>query len=235
MQNFIFSSFQKHPYRVLFFLFLISFCIRFLWADFYKAIYVYPDELRYYQIAENLANNRGLKVYNLPINFQKILYSVFLIPAFLFENREIQQHILAFINAFLITSCIFPIYWIAKQLLNNQKSILFICVFSLFLPDLTYSMTFMSENLFLPLSLLVFACFLKIILNKIPSSRYFLILVGILNYLLYFNKEIGILFPLSFLAYIVFQYFFDRNLYHLKQNLKYFSIVFLFLYFVFLF
>ncbi len=226
MQNFILKTFEKHPYRILFILFLISFSIRFLWADFYKALYIYPDELRYYQIAENFANARGLLVYNLPIDFQKILYSICLIPAFFFENRETQQHLLAAINALLVTSSIFPIYFIAKQLLKENKTILFVCAFSLFLPDLNFSMTFMSENLFLPLSLLLFAAFLKIILNQEKQKTPFLILLGILNYLIYLNKEIGILFPLSFLAYGIVQYFWDKNLNIFKKHLKSFAIIF---------
>lgn len=94
-------------------LFFLSVIIRFLLADYPKHVFV-PDELLYYQFAESLAQGRGLALYNLESNFQKFLYSLILILVFLFESRAIQQHVIAFINSFVISSAIFLAYCLTK-------------------------------------------------------------------------------------------------------------------------
>ena len=114
-------------YFPLYFLFLISVILRFFLADYPKHIFV-PDESLYYQFAESLAQGRGLKLYGLESNFQKFLYSFILIPAFLFESREIQQNIITFINAFVISSVVFPAYFLAKLFLKEKRNILIIFI-----------------------------------------------------------------------------------------------------------
>ena len=99
---------------VLFF-YIISVIIRYVFADFVKPITIYPDELRYYMIAENLASGRGLEIYNGYAGFQKILYSIILAPVFLIKNRELQGHILALVNCVVMSSAIFPFYLLAKS------------------------------------------------------------------------------------------------------------------------
>lgn len=195
---------QKRDFLIVFILFLIGFILRFYFADFLKHFVIYPDELRYYHLAENIAHFRGLLIYNTETNFQKILYPLFLSPAFLFENREIQQHIFAFINSFLVCSAIFPAFLIAKELLQKKSSIFIVCAILLILPDLNYSLTFMSENLYIPLSLWVFYAYLKFILNSHSQSLKFVLFLGVLSYALYLCKEIAAVFPLSFLLYLLF-------------------------------
>lgn len=168
--SFSLKMLQKRDFLIVFILFLIGFILRFYFADFLKHFVIYPDELRYYHLAENIANCRGLLIYNTETNFQKILYPLFLSPAFLFENREIQQHAFAFINAFLVCASIFPAFLIARSLLQKKSSILIVCAIALILPDLNYSLTFMSENLYIPLSLWVFYAYLQFILTPPPPS-----------------------------------------------------------------
>lgn len=191
---------------LLFILFIISFIFRFCTALFFKHIASYPDELFYYQMAESFIEGRGWLVYNHSTAFQKILYSFIIAPAFLFESREMQQGIISFINSLLMCSAIFPSYFIARRVLNNQFSIFLIIILSLLLPDLCYNITFMTENLFLPLSLWLFYYFFVLIESPNFKTHY-AILLGIFCGVLYFCKEIALFFPLAFLAYIVIGYF----------------------------
>lgn len=203
------------PSRILLLLlFVASFVIRFCAADFEKIIIFYPDELLYYQIAENIAHGNFLNIYNLPTAFQKILYSLCLAPAFFFESIESQSHSIAAINALLVSSIIFPTYFIGKLFFENKNKIIFICFLSILLSDLSYSVTFMSENLFLPLGAWLFYFFIKIILEN-RLNILLSILSGILSYALYLCKEVGILLLAAFCAYIVF-----AKILHLKINFK---------------
>ena len=208
------SNSYPSPRILLLLLFVASFVIRFCAADFEKFIIFYPDELLYYQIAENIAHGNFLNIYNLPTAFQKILYSLCLAPAFFFESIESQSHSIAAINALLVSSIIFPMYFIGKLFFENKNKIIFICFLSILLSDLSYSVTFMSENLFLPLGAWVFYFFIKIILEN-RLNILLSILSGILSYMLYLCKEVGILLLAAFCAYIVF-----AKILHLKINFK---------------
>lgn len=186
-------------YFPLYFLFLISVILRFFLADYPKHIFV-PDESLYYQFAESLAQGRGLKLYGLESNFQKFLYSFILIPAFLFESREIQQNIITFINAFVISSVVFPAYFLAKLFLKEKRNILIILFLTFLSPELAYSATFMSENLFFPLSLWLFYFYVKFIQKNDFQPRFALFL-GVFSFLVYLCKEIALFFPAALLLF----------------------------------
>lgn len=186
-------------YFPIVFLFLISVVIRFLLADYPKHIFA-PDESLYYQFAESLAQGRGLKLYGLESNFQKVLYSFILIPAFLFESRDIQQHIITFINSFVISSAIFPAYCLARLFLKEKRHILIILFLSLLYPELAYSASFMSENLFLPLSLWLFY-FYALFIQKDDFQPPFALFLGAFSFLVYLCKEIALFFPLALLLF----------------------------------
>ena len=188
--------------------------IRFFAADFEKFIIFYPDELRYYHIAENITHGNFLTIYNLPTAFQKILYSLFLAPAFLFESIEMQAHSIAAINALLVSSVIFPAYLIGKLFFENKNKIIFLCVLTIILSDLSYSVSFMSENLFLPLGAWGFYFFIKMILDN-RLNILLSIFCGFLSYALYLCKEVGILLLAAFCAYIIF-----AKVLHLKIDFK---------------
>lgn len=183
-------------------LFILSFCLRFIFCNYPRIFSIYRDELLYFQLAQNLAEGRGFLVHNLPTNFQKILYNVFLMPYFWTKS----QMVLVSIQAFLVASSIFPIFLIAKKILNKNKTIIGVLIFSIFLPDFNYSQTFMSETLFLPLSLWLFYFFLIVSENKKLSTKTALaaFAFGVLCYFGYLCKEIAILLLPSF---FIFQFF----------------------------
>ena len=192
------KNFERQNLRLwLIALFLLSFALRFVFCDYPRIFTIYRDELLYFQLAQNFAEGRGFLIHNLPTHFQKILYSVFLMPYFFIKN----QIVLAGIQAFLVASSIFPIFLIAKNLLKSKKTIIAVLIFSLFLPDLNYAQTFMSETLFLPLSLWVFYGVLKISEDKKFSKKTALaaFALGVLCYAAYLCKEIAVLFLPSFL------------------------------------
>lgn len=191
------KDFQKQNlFFWLIFLFVFRFILQFYFCHYPRIFTIYRDELLYFQLAQNLAEGRGFLVHNLPSSFQKILYSLFLMPYFLTKN----QVVLDVVQSFLVTSCIFPIYLIAKKILTLKKTIIFVLVFSIFLPDLHYAQTFMSETLFLPLSLWCFYIFLIILENDCFSKKnaFLAFLFGVVYYFAYLCKEIAILFLPAF-------------------------------------
>lgn len=196
---------QKREILWLLIIFTISFLIRFYLSDYTKLILLYPDELRYAQLAENFAHGRGFLLYNQPTDYQKILYPLTLAPAFFLESRALQQHALAFINAFWVCLTIFPCFFIARLLLTKPRHIWGIALLSTILPDLSFSLSWMSEVLFLPLALCLFYLFLKCLFLDKNTPIVLNIIIGIFCYLLYLCKEIALVFPLSFFMLILIQ------------------------------
>lgn len=200
-----FHSCFHRPQIILFVLFVLSVFFRFYCADFQKHFFI-VDELLYYQFSENFAQNKGFLIYNLPSNFEKILYSIILSPAFLFENREVQQHFISFFNSVLISSTLFPAYYLAKYFLKQNKFIFIILFLTFIHPDLTYSVTFMSENCFVPLSLWCFY-FSVLFIQKENPSILFSFSLGVLYFLAYLCKEIALFFPSTLFLYFLLSKF----------------------------
>ena len=192
--------------------FCFSVIIRYLLSNYSKQLIIYPDELRYYTIANSLLSKGSVEIYNLPNSFQKILYSVILIPAFLFENIEFMIQMISFINALLVSSGIVPVYFIAKRFLTKEIIVFPVCLVYVCSSDLSYTCTFMSENLFLPMGLWAIWMSIRAIEyidnldNRIYDERkmkIFFLLYGAYLWLLYLCKEVALVFVLSFLTYVL--------------------------------
>ena len=207
----IFGEWRKRfskSWIYLMMLFICSFIIRFMISDFPKQIFVYPDELYYFSIAKGLINGLWLYIYNMPSDFQKILYSLFISPAFLVNNSIEQISFISMINSFIVSSGVLPVYILSRDLCsempqNTSRNISLACSFFYCLyPDLCYSMTFMSETLFLPLGLWGLILVNKVINNEKWRYPYFLeICTGLLLYFSYLCKEIAAVFIVALIIY----------------------------------
>ena len=182
------QTINKH---YIIFIFIFATLVRYLLAHFMKTLYVYNDELRYYQIAESIANGRGIRIYNGHVDYQKILYSIILAPAFLFKTRWSQQTAIALINSVIICSTVFPTVLICRQIKTSKKNTYLSCLLTLILPDMSYSMTFMSEVCFLPLSMWILYGCLYLLSSKISIKKNIIlsVFIGFLIYCLYLNTQ----------------------------------------------
>ena len=167
-----------------------------------KHIETYMDEWVYYGQAECLAKGMGFpRIYGGKYLSGRYLYSILISPAFLTTNRILQFRLATMINALMLGSGIFPIYLLAKDILEKEKIAVFTCLIYLFLPDMQLTAGFKTEALFLPLSL--WAIFFSFQLlnseshSKKKNIQYFLCFV-LICVLLMLTKRAGILFALCF-------------------------------------
>ena len=133
--------------------FFISFFIRGYLSDFPKKMVVYQDELRYLELARSIFHGKGLMVHNSPLGYQKILYSIVIMPALLFQSPAMQIRAIGWINSMIMASAVFPTYALAKRILKKELWIHIVLVVWITLPVFTSTVYFMSEVLFFPLSL----------------------------------------------------------------------------------
>lgn len=180
--------------------FLISVLIRGCLGDFPKKMVVYPDEVRYLEIARNLFHGRGLMIHQTPVSFQKILYPVVLMPAFLFPDADMQIRAIGWINSIVIAGAVFPAYVLAKKALKKEWMVHAVLLALVTSPAMISSMYFMSEVLFLPLSLWIVYLVYTVIQQDDFRTRVRLnICLGIVLYAAYLNKEIALYYLLAYL------------------------------------
>ena len=177
-------------------LFAVSTVVRTMLADFPKAADVMPDEMRYMDLARSLLTDGTLTIRGVQTTFQKILYPIALMPAMLFHDPLTQVKVMGFLNALYASSALFPAYVLARRIAPGFWPGVACLAIAALLPDLCYSMTFMSESLYLPLSLWLLVL-LWDALEK-PGRRGIVLAAagGVLCYVAYLCKEVA-------LAYVI--------------------------------
>lgn len=206
-------------------LFILSTFIRYIIADFPKRILVYPDELRYYSIANDLYHNIKITIHNLPSNFQKILYSIFLMPAFFFDDVTIRIKAISFINSFIMCSGIFPIFLLGINICKNKANIYYSIILYVLMSEMSYTMTFMSEVAYYPIAIWTIYLFYKLLtIDKKDKKKISIsIILGVLIYILYLNKEIALSFLVTYGCYIIGLAIYDHKT--IKYNYKNFLLM----------
>lgn len=174
--------------------------LRICLATFPKTMDVTPDELRYIDLARSLFNNGTLVVRGDASDFQKILYPLSLFPAFFFNDTITQVKAIGALNSLYACSAVFPALLLAKRLFKNDKVIVACMVLTLLVPDICYSMSFMSESIYLPLALWLVWVLWKA-LDATGKSRFMWSFAGgVVCYVTYLGKEVAVAFAIAFVV-----------------------------------
>lgn len=197
---------------IVFLLFVGSAMLRAILGDFPKALRIYPDELRYVSIARSLFQGQGLQIHHLNTDFQKILYSICIMPTFLAKTSAAQIRLVGYINSVIISSSIFPAYALCRKMRLNQKETYVILTFWTILPTLLDSIYFMSEVVYLPLSLwLIYCVWCTWHSESLKEQIRWNLLSGLLCYLAYLCKEIALYFVLAYFLTTVVRLLVQRS------------------------
>ncbi|MBP1737135.1 MAG: hypothetical protein H6Q60_1016 [Oscillospiraceae bacterium] len=202
-------------------LFILSCVVRSFFSCYPKSIHVHPDEIRYLDISRSLFYGQGILVHNVAMNFDSILYPLFLAPFNLIQDQLARINAISISNSIVISTVIFPVYLIGKKLLVRNGPVLLLLLTVLLMPDLTTSITFMSENLFYPLSAWLFYCVLQFWgTERHRQKLIYCILAAFFCFLTYLTKVVAVYFIGAFLVTLVFDCVFTKT-HTPKQNLTY--------------
>lgn len=179
-------------------LFAVSFVVRFILSDYPKGIGVLPDEIRYLNLASSLFNQGELLQRGGYTSFQKILYPLSLFPAFLADDPLVRVRLISVLNCLYLSSAVFPALLLARRLFNGTIPIVICLVFTVIMPDMAYSMTFLSECVYLPLVLWLVWLSLKALMQAGRKGIALSAVTGALCYACYLAKEVALGF---FMAY----------------------------------
>ena len=166
-------------------------------SSYPRELAVYSDELRYLDVARSLWQGRGLRVRNMPSDYQKILYPLFILPALALKTTAAQITAIGWLNAVYASSAVFPAYALCHATGQNCRRTVFLVGVVALLPTMSAAVTFMSETVFLPLSLWQIFFMLRA-MQAAPKARVgWCAAAGVWCYLLYLNKEVALYYLIA--------------------------------------
>ena len=182
---------KRQDKLTLFFLLLLilSAVLRVVLSIFPKAAVTYNDELFYLELSQNIFLRGSLNVYGTPLHFTKLLYPLLLSPFHAVSDGVLRTRLISAFNALLVSSALIPGYLLARRILKKNWQVILSLLVLAFSPNLLFSLTFMAENLYLPLVLWGFYAAYRFFTSERKPVHAFLL--GVLGFLLYFAKEVG--------------------------------------------
>jgi hypothetical protein len=185
-------------------LYVVFAAVRIGFSLFLKTVDVMPDELRYLDLARSLFTDGSLTIRGDDATFQKILYPLALFPAMFFHDTVDQVRAIGVLNSLYVCSAVFPTYLLGKRifgkrLLPNLVAMLLV----LLMPDMCYSMTFMSESLFFPLALWLIYLMWRTLCNETRSYPLLCLASGAACYAVYLCKEVAAAYAIAFCVLLV--------------------------------
>ena len=181
-----------------------------LLSSYPRQLAVYSDELRYLDVARSLLAGRGLRVRNMPSDYQKILYPLCILPALLLKSTAAQITAIGWLNAAYMASAVFPAYALARAMGMNRRRTAFLVGVTAVLPTMSAASTFMSETVFLPLSLWQVYFFLRAMLAEPKARVGWCAAAGAFCYLLYLNKEVALYYLIAWVLVRAWVWWHDK-------------------------
>lgn len=144
------------------------------------------DEFLYYSLARSIATKGELLFRGQSADYAYILYPLFLSPVYaLFPDGSSFYRILQAWNTMLMSTSIFPIFFLSKELLQSEKKAFGATAAAMLLPDFILGELIFSEAILYPLFFTLMYCAFRHIRDKKISS---ILMVGLIGGLLYSTK-----------------------------------------------
>ena len=183
-----------------------------LLSTYPRELAVYSDEVRYLDIARSLFQGRGLRVRNMPSDYQKILYPLCILPALAFRTTAAQITAVGWLNAAWASSAVFPAWALARATGQSRRRTAFLVGVTTLLPTMAACATFMSETVFLPLSLWQVYFLWRAMAAASPRARAgWCAVAGAWCYLLYLNKEVALYYLIAWVLLRLWVVWNDRR------------------------
>lgn len=184
---------KNHGWLWVLALFAVCTVVYGLLSSYPRQLAVYSDELRYLDVARSLWQGRGLRVRNMPSDYQKILYPLCILPALALKTTAAQITAIGWLGAGWASSAVLPAYALCRATGQTRRRTVFLVGLTAVLPTMAACSTFMSETVFLPLSLWqVYFLWRAMAAPTARGRAGWSALAGVWCYLLYLNKEVAL-------------------------------------------
>jgi hypothetical protein len=189
---------------------------------------VFYDELLHWNLSKSVYYHLGSNFRNDILSYKEILYSIVLSVSHAFGNGQTQYHVAVAMNSVLMSSVVFPVYFMSNRFLNSRYRSFLIAVISILVPEMYYTTKILQENLYYPLVIWFFYIFIMLILKN-PYKLRNVIFMSSYIFLVSLCKQMALNIFTGVVLYYILQFlFFD------KENRKKCLISLLFLITVFL-
>ena len=192
---------RKKEMLIILLLFAFTFLFRTLISIKYGMIRTTTDELRYIQFAQSFANGHSTVARGTRFNYTRILYPLLISFSYhIFPDPIKAYKVILTLNALFVSLAFFPIYGMCKRFFSNKKEIflvLFLCC--IIFPENNYSLYIVQENLYYLLMCISLFLVVKFVFECKKADKLLVFQIGIVSFLLYITKEIGLVFILSVL------------------------------------
>ena len=137
-------------------LYLLFVIVKITLSYFIPSISAFSDEYYYAKLARSFFFEQGFSIHGIKVMFYQPLYPIIISLSYIFKDMELVYFAMKAINAIVSTLVIIPSYLLAKEFLDDKKSILAAMLISLAPPMFSFSPYIMAENLFYPLFMFSF-------------------------------------------------------------------------------
>jgi len=160
------------------------------------------DESNYYIIAKRIWENGTFHINAESFPQYPPLYPFLISPIVgCIEDKVLCFHSILILNVLLSNLIVFPAFYLAKEYLNENDSMIVAFLTAIMPPSFIYSFTIMAENLFFPL-FLTSVCFMARVYksNNLKNN----LLAGIFISLTILTKLIGFVLAIVYLLEILY-------------------------------
>ena len=199
---------HKHCFRsTRWVLYLIVLFAVIVFTRFFLAYYttsvpnVGMDEFLYYSIGRSIATEGRLLFRGQNADYANILYPLILSPIYrFFPDGSLYYRLIQLWNIILMSSSVFPLFFLSREMLQSNSRAFLITVFCMFLPDFILGEFIFSESLLYPLFFSLIYCVYLFLSRR---NYKFLLWSGLLGGLLYSTKP-GAVAPAAVIIFISF-------------------------------
>lgn len=176
---------------VFYFFFVILYGI--VASTFTSTVHIDVDEQLYLSMARSFHYEGRFAVGDTVLNYSCILYSMLISLAYFFYSPEHILFVMRLIGVVTMTSAIFPIWLLSKELLKEERTSFYVTFFSMFFPFMFDTAYLMQEVLAYPLFLWAIL-FLLYALEKNKMCHF--VLSALFSVLCFFTKTYLFFIPI---------------------------------------
>ncbi|GEM_PF-3966840 len=215
-------------YIILIITFIVSVVLRTGLGLLCGQMNVFYDELLHWNLSKSVYYHLGSNFRNDILSYKEILYSAVISVSHGFGNTQTQYYVAVGINSVLMSSVLFPVYFMADNFLNNKFRSFIIAFLSIMIPEMYYTTKILQENLYYPMVIWFFYIFIVLILKNQYRLRN-VIFLGCYTFLASLCKQMALNIFAGVILYYLLQFFiFDKdNRKKCLTSLLFFTTVFL--------
>jgi len=216
---------MKKLIRNLILAYLILVGLKILLNHIIPAPSAYSDDYVYMKLARSFFFDFNLTIHNVEVSIYPPLYPIILSISYLFKDAQLVYFFMKVINSILSSLIIIPTFLLAREFLNEKKSLIIAIIIAILPSNFAYSSYIMSENLFYTL----FLFSIYFIYRAYQDNKYkYQVLAGLFIGLSFLTRTIAIgLLAILFISYFIIMLYNKKFLFNLIKKLILISFVFI--------